>query len=161
MSDKKALNQVADNMLVTMDYTLTVEDRIVDSSKDSGPIRFVQGNGEIIPGLERQLDGMALGAEEQIIVSPDEGYGEFDEDKLVNVPRNEFAENIPLDLGVNLKMRDQDGNLLHARIHAIGDDFVSLNFNHMLAGKELKFDVTILELRTATAEEMENGYTQA
>ena len=160
MSVNNDPTQVANNLLVTMDYTLTVDDKIVDSSKDNEPIRFVQGGGEIIPGLERQLDGLVLGTEQKIIVSPGEGYGEFDEERLVDVPRDEFPENIPLKLGVHLRMKDEHGEPLQARIHEIAEDYVTLNFNHVLAGKELQFDVTVTELRPATPEELEHGFTQ-
>ena len=160
MSKKNELTQVADDLMVTMDYTLTVEDKIIDSSKKNGPLRFVQGGGEIIPGLERQLKGLTLGVDQKITVSPEEGYGDFKEDSLVDVPRDEFPENIPLELGMQLKMKDQDGKPLRARIYEIDDDFLKLNFNHVLAGKELQFDVTVLELRSATPEELEHGYDQ-
>ena len=155
MSNINELTQVTENLMVTLDYTLTVDDQIIDSSKKNGPIQFVQGYGEIIPGLERQLKGLALGTDKQIIVTPDEGYGEFKEDRLVDVPRDELPENMPLKLGVKLKMRDQDGKPLQARVHEIGDDVVKLNFYHVLAGKELQFDVTVIELRAATPEELE------
>lgn len=159
MSENNKITRVTDNLVVTMDYTLTVEDQIVDSSKENGPIRFVQGSGEIIPGLESQLNGLALGVKKQIIVTPEEGYGEFKEDRLVDMPRDEFPENIPLKLGVRLKMKDQDGNPLHARICEIADDFVKLDFNHKLAGKELQFDVTVVDLRVATSEELMRGHS--
>ncbi|MFC1997226.1 peptidylprolyl isomerase [Chloroflexota bacterium] len=160
MSKNNELTQVADNLLVTIDYTLTVEDQIVDSSKKNGPIRFVQGGGEIISGLERQLKGLSLGTEQKIIVSPKEGYGEFEGDRLVDIPRDEFPENIPLELGLKLRMKDESGEPLQGRVQEISDDFVKLNFNHVLAGKELQFDVTVIELRAATPEELEHGYAQ-
>jgi FKBP-type peptidyl-prolyl cis-trans isomerase SlyD len=141
-----------------MAYTLTVDEQIIDSSKENGPIQFVQGSGELIPGLERQLDGLVLGTNQKIIVSAADGYGEFDEESLIDMPRAEFPESIPLELGVRLKMKDQDGHPLHARIHEVTEDFVKLNFNHPLAGKELQFDVTVVELRAATSEELEHGH---
>jgi len=155
MSENIELTQVADDLMVTLDYTLTVDDKIINSSKKNGPIQFVQGYGEIIPGLERQLKGLSLGTDQKIIVSPEEGYGEFREDRLVDVPRDTLPENMPLKLGVKLKMKDQDGKLLQARVHEIGDENITLNFNHVLAGKELQFDVTVTELRAATPEELE------
>ena len=157
MTENNEHTQVADNLIVTLDYTLTVDDQIIDSSKKNGPIRFLQGGGEIIPGLERQINGLTLGTEQKIIVSPKEGYGEFDENRLVEMSLDKFPKNIPLELGVRLKMRDQDGNPLQARIYEIGGDSVKLNFNHVLAGKELLFDVTVIELRAATPKELESG----
>ena len=156
MSTKNELTQVAENMMVTLDYTLTVDDQIVDSSDKNGPIQFVQGNGEIITGLERQLEGLPLGVDQQIFVTPEEGYGTFNEDRLVDIPRDQFPKNIPLELGVKLSMKDQDGHPLQARIHGIKDDVVILDFNHVLAGKVLQFDVMVKELRPATSEELEN-----
>ena len=82
MSENTELTQVADNLVVTMDYTLTVENQIIDSSKENGPIRFVQGSGEIIPGLERRLNGLALGENQSFTVSANEGYGEFNEVRI-------------------------------------------------------------------------------
>jgi FKBP-type peptidyl-prolyl cis-trans isomerase SlyD len=155
MSENIELIQVADKLMVTLDYTLTVDEKIINSSEKHGPIQFLQGYGEIIPGLERQLNGLALGADQKIIVSPEEGYGEFREDRLVEVPRDELPENMPLKLGAKLKMKNRNGKPLQARIHEIGDDFVKLNFNHVLAGKELQFDVTVREIRAATPEELE------
>ena len=158
MSTNTEITQVTDDLVVTLDYTLTVDSQIIDSSKENGPIRFVQGGGEIIPGLERQLDGLTLGEKQTITVSAKEGYGEFEEDGLIDLPREEFPESVPLELGVHLRMKDEDGNPLQARIHEIADDFVKLNFNHVLAGKELQFDVTIVDLRAATPKELEHGH---
>ena len=155
MSENIKLTEVADKLMVTLDYTLTVDNKIIDSSEKNGPIQFLQGYGEIIPGLERQLIGLALGQDQLIIVSPEEGYGEFRKDRLVDVSLDDLPENMPLKLGTKLKMRDQNGKPLQARIHEIGDDFVKLNFNHILAGKELQFDVTVIEIRAATPEEIE------
>lgn len=158
MTEKLELTQIANDVMVTMDYTLTVDDQIIDSSKENGPIQFVQGRGEIITGLERQLEGLAVGANQKITVPAEEGYGEFNEENLIDLPRAEFPESIPLELGIQLKMKDQDGRPLHARIHEITDDLVKLNFNHPLAGKELQFDVTVVDLRAATSEELEHGH---
>jgi FKBP-type peptidyl-prolyl cis-trans isomerase SlyD len=156
MSTNTELTQVAENLMVTLDYTLTVDDQIVDSSEKNGPIQFVHGNGEIIPGLDRQLEGLEIGIDRKIIVSPEEGYGIFQDDRLVDFPRDQFPENIPLELGTRLALKDQDGNPLQARIYEIKDDSVILDFNHIFAGKELQFDVNVKELRPATLEELEN-----
>jgi len=156
MSKNTELTQVAENLMVTLDYTLTVDDQIIDSSEKNGPIQFVHGNGEIISGLDRQLEGLEIGIDRKIIVSPEEGYGIFQDDRLVDFPRDQFPENIPLELGTKLALKDQDGNPHQARIYEIKDDTVILDFNHVLAGKELHFDVNVKELRPATLEELEN-----
>ncbi|HBY09557.1 MAG TPA: peptidylprolyl isomerase [Chloroflexi bacterium] len=159
MNTNTDFTQVADDLVVTMEYTLTVDGKIIDSSKDSEPICFLQGRGEIIPGLERQIYGMTLGENQAITVAAEEGYGEYDEDDLVEVSRDEFPESIALEVGVQLKLKDQDGHPLNARVSEIEDEIVILDFNHVLAGKELHFDVTVVELRPASQEELNHGHS--
>jgi FKBP-type peptidyl-prolyl cis-trans isomerase SlyD len=160
MTYNSDFTQVANDLVVTLEYTLKVDDEIIDSSKEGGPVRFVQGSGEIVLGLERQLDGLALGESRNIIVSAEEGYGKFDEGRVVAIDRNEFPENIPVELGIQLRLKDGDGNPLSARIYEITDDFVKLDFNHILAGKELQFDVKVIDLRAVTMEELDPGHDQ-
>ena len=75
MTKNNKFTQVAENLIVTMDYTLTVEEKVIDSSEQNGPLRFMQGVGEIIPGLERQIHGLPLGENRTFTVPPAEGYG--------------------------------------------------------------------------------------
>ena len=155
MSEEKL---VADDLVVTMDYVLTVEDEIWDSSEDEGPIQFLQGHGNIIRGLEQQIIGMAVGESREITVQAADGYGEFDMEQIVAVPISEFPEEIPLETGVELEMKDTDGDIVFARIISVGKSRVKMDFNHPLAGKELHFKVTIVDLRAATPEELDHGH---
>ncbi len=159
MSESDTKNTVVqDNMIVTLDYALKVDNQIVDASKDNGPIQFLQGAGQIIPGLERALYGMEVGESKQVTVQPADGYGEYDEDGYAKIPRSEFPASIPLEEGVQLQLRDRDGDIFEAYIEDIEDESVLLNFNHPLAGKVLDFDVTVVALRQATQEEIEHGH---
>jgi len=151
-------NTVQDGMVVTLDYSLTVDGEVIDHSGDSGPIEFLQGEGQIVPGLERALYGMAVGDSKQLTVTAAEGYGELDEESYAEIPREEFTSEIPLEIGVELQLRDQDGDVFNAYIEEVGDDMVLMNFNHPLAGKELLFSVTVSGLRPATKEELEHGH---
>lgn len=150
--------KVADGLVVTMDYSLTVDGELIDTSEGSEPIEFLQGTGGIIPGLERELYGMAIGDGKDVIVSAEEGYGEVDEEAHMDVPRQEFPAEIPLEIGTMLEMQDQDGNPMHARITEVGAETVCLDFNHPLAGKELHFSIKIAGLRPATPEELDHGH---
>ena len=158
MTDSNELIQVADDIVVTMDYTLTVDGEIVDSSADEGPIQFLQGYGNIIPGLETHLGGLLIGESLQVSIAPKDAYGEFDPEQIVDIPLDEFPEEICVEPGVELEMKDQDGDMLFARIVSVGKSRAKLDFNHPLAGKQLTFDITILALRLPTPEELEHGH---
>ena len=158
MTDNNELNLVADDLVVTMDYSLTVDGEIVDSSEEDGPIQFLMGYGNIIPGLEAHLGGLAVGESLQVSVAAKDAYGEFDPEQIVDIPLDEFPEEICVEPGVELEMKDQDGEMLFARIISVGKSRAKLDFNHPLAGKQLTFDVTILALRLPTPEELEHGH---
>ncbi len=157
MTEEKKHEVVEDQLVVTLKYDLTVDGELVDSSEDE-PIQFIQGQEQIIPGLERALYGMRKGERKSVVVSPEDGYGEIDPDAISDIPRDEFPEEIPLEPGIELEMKDQDGETLYAVIVSVGKDTVKLDFNDPLAGKELHFDVEVVDLRTATAEELEHGH---
>jgi FKBP-type peptidyl-prolyl cis-trans isomerase SlyD len=148
---------VDDGQVVSMDYTLHVDGEIVDTSEGREPLDFLQGVGNIIPGLERELYGMEVGQSKKVVVAAADAYGEFQEDAVVNVPKGEFPEQIPVEVGTELQVRGQNGETLHGRITKVEGENVELNFNHPLAGKELHFDVTITALREATDDELLQG----
>jgi len=158
MTDTQNPNIVADDVVVSLEYTLTISGEMVDSSENADPIQFIQGKGQIVPGLENALYGMSVGESKQITVAPADGYGEEDPQAVADFPRDEFPSDIPLMPGVELQLKNQDGELLHAYIASIEADTVRLNFNHPLAGKELVFDVTIQSLRQPTAEELDHRH---
>ena len=150
--------KVQDGQVVSMDYTLRVDGEILDSSAGREPLEFLQGAGNIIPGLEQELYGMAVGESKNVIVQPEDGYGVIDPDAFVDVPRSEFPANIPLEIGTELQVTDEHGHPMNARIDQVTDDDVRLDFNHPLAGKELNFDMKIVALRAATGEETDHGH---
>ena len=150
--------KVDDGKVVSMHYTLQVDGKVVDTSEGGEPLQFIQGMGHIIPGLEHELYDMEVGQSKSVTVSPKEGYGETDESAFMDVPREAFPANIPLDKGTELELRDQSGHPVYARVDHVGDDNVRLDMNHPLAGKELHFDVKIADVRTATEEEVSHGH---
>ena len=150
--------KVQDGQVVSMDYTLLVDGEVLDTSSGHEPLEFLQGSGNIIPGLEQELYGMAVGESKKVIVQPEEGYGILDPDAFVDVPREQFPSNIPLEVGIEIQVTDQGGNPMNARIDSVETDTVKLDFNHPLAGKELSFAVKIADLRDATDEEREHGH---
>lgn len=149
---------VQNNKVVSMEYTLHVDDEEIDSSKGQDPLQFLVGHGNIISGLEREMIGMKVGDSKDVIVPPAEGYGEFDENAFMDVPRNAFPNDIPVQEGTELTVRDDSGQPRYARIDVVDGDTVTLNFNHPLAGDELHFNVKVVSLREPTEEELEHGH---
>ncbi|HTX90888.1 MAG TPA: peptidylprolyl isomerase [Anaerolineales bacterium] len=154
-------DKVTDGQVISMDYTLKVDGETVDSSEGQEPIEFIQGTGNIIPGLERELYGMAVGDSKDVVVSAEDGYGKVDDEAYMDVPRNQFPADIPMEVGTQLELHDREGHPMHARIEQVGEESVRLDFNHPLAGKELHFAVKIAGLRAATAEELDHGHVHS
>jgi FKBP-type peptidyl-prolyl cis-trans isomerase SlyD len=152
------LLKIEDGQVVSMDYTLMVDGEIIDSSSGHEPLEFLQGAGNIIPGLEQELYGMSMGESKKVIIQPEDGYGILDADAFIDVPREQFPGNIPLEVGVEITVTDQGGNPMNARIDSVNDENVVLDFNHPLAGKELHFDIKIVGLRDSSNEENEHGH---
>ena len=152
------LTKVDDGHVVSMHYTLRVDGEVVDSSQGSEPLMFIQGMGHIIPGLEHELYDMQIGESKNVSVAPRDGYGDVDAEAFMDVPRDAFPGEIPMEVGTQLELQDKSGQPAHARIDAVTDDSVRLNMNHPLAGKQLEFEVTIEALRAATDEEVSHGH---
>ena len=129
-------DKVMDNFVVTLDYTLIVEDEVLESTDESEPIEFIQGIGQIIPGLEEALYGMKVGEKKTVVIEPEDAYGAYDQDSLEVARKDEFSEEIPLDVGTFLDLRDDEGNVLSAQVIEEDQETVTLDFNHPLAGKE-------------------------
>lgn len=149
---------VQNNVVVSMEYTLHVENEEIDSSKGQDPLQFLVGHGNIITGLEREMIGMKVGESKDVVIPPADGYGEFDEEAFMDVPRSAFPKDMEIEEGSELTVRDDSGQARYARVDMIEGDNVVLNFNHPLAGDELHFNVKVVSLREPTAEELEHGH---
>lgn len=158
MNDPQKPNTVVDDVVVSINYTLTVDGQVIDASEENDPLVYLQGYQNIIPGLEREMAGMKIGESKEVTVQPRDGYGDIDPDALIEVPRTEFPKDFEVKPGVDLQLQNQDGELLNAVIVAVTPDMVKLDLNHPLAGKELLFRVTVVDLRPATEEELSHGH---
>ena len=157
MSDEK-YDEVAENLVVSIDYVLTVEGEEIDSSKEEGPLEYLHGFANIISGLEKELAGMKVNDSKQVDIAPEEAYGLVDEEAIISVPVEEFPEDVPLEPGIELEITDQDGDMMFATIVKVGKKNVKLDTNHPLAGKTLHFDVSVVSIRPATEEELDHGH---
>lgn len=149
---------VQDGQVVSMEYTLRVDGEVLDSSDGVGPLQFLAGYDNIVPGLEREMIGMKIGESKDVVVSPEDGYGEFDDEAFMDVPRSEFPTDMEIEEGVELNVTDEDGKNQYARIESLTNESVRLDFNHPLAGAELHFNVKVIALRDPTKEELDHGH---
>ncbi len=149
---------VQDGLVVSMDYKLTVDGEVLDSSDEAGPLQFLAGYENIVPGLEREMIGMKIGESKDVVVEPEDGYGEFDEEGFMDVPRSEFPSDMEIEEGLELSVTDEDGQNQYARVEKVTDTSVRLDLNHPLAGAELHFNVKVVALREPTKEELDHGH---
>ncbi len=130
---------------VSIHYTLTVDDHVVDSSQGNDPLIYTQGGGDIIPGLEEQLTGLNKGDKKTVTVSPEKGYGEPNPNAVQTVAKTAFQDS------KELKARDvvtghMGDQRFQAIIIAVDNDNVTLDLNHPLAGKTLEFAIEVIDV---------------
>ncbi len=152
--------QVEKNKVVTFNYTLRDKEtgEVIDSSQMHGqPLTVLIGKGEIIPGLEERMVGMKEGETKQIEVPAAEAYGEKDQTLIQQVPR-EYFQGIELQKGMPLQAQTPDGQIINMVVLDFDDNTVTVDLNHPLAGKDLVFDIEVVNVRDATPEEILHGH---
>lgn len=155
------MTSISADKVAFIHYTLTNEDGDeIDSSRDGDPMPYLHGAESIVPGLERQLEGKSVGDRIKAVVTPDEGYGDPCGRDPQPVPRKAF-EGVEPQPGMPLVVEDDDGQQIQLWITEVTDDEVMLSPDHPLAGVTLHFDVEVVEVRDATAEELEHGHAHS
>lgn len=150
--------QISANKVVAIDYTLTDDQgSVIDSSEGRGPLAYLQGHGNIIPGLENALEGKAVGDAMKVTVAPADGYGERDDSLTQAVPRNMFENADEIQVGMQFQTSSEQGMHI-VTVTEIDPENVTVDANHPLAGQTLNFDVTIVEVRDASEEELAHGH---
>lgn len=146
------------NRVVTLHYTLRDEQgAVIDSTSGRGPLSYLHGKGNIIPGLEQALVGKAIGDKVDVTVAPEQGYGRRDGRLVQIVPRNRFGEVAELKPGMQVSTSGPQGARLVSVVR-VERDFVTVDGNHPLAGRTLHFSVEVTEVRKATHEEVSHGH---
>jgi FKBP-type peptidyl-prolyl cis-trans isomerase SlyD len=152
--------QIADGTVVAMDYALKDDDgTLLDQSQPGQPLTYLHGHKNIIPGLEASLAGKAVGETVEVRVAPEDGYGEPNPSLEQVVPRDRFQGVESLEVGMQFQASTEQGPV-SVRVVKVDDDDVTVDGNHPLAGKHLNFNVTVLEVRAATEEEIARGHIQ-
>lgn len=152
--------QIQNNMVISINYILTLKDgEEIDRSEPDTPLTYLQGHENIIPGLENALAELKVGDEKEIVVQPEDAYGEYDEDGFFSIERALFPDDFEIEVGMLLHLKDDESNEeTEAFVHEISDDEIILDKNHPLAGETLCFKVEIVDIRPATAVEIEHGH---
>ncbi|MCR5289516.1 MAG: peptidylprolyl isomerase [Treponema sp.] len=144
---------IAKDKMVSINYTLKDDEGTVIDSSNGTPLEYLHGNGNLIPGLEVQLEGKAPGDKFAAIVAPKDAYGEYDEKLVLEVPRNQFDSEVPIEIGMRFQADTTSGPTI-VRVTKITEDKVTVDANHDLAGKTLHFDIEVVTVRDATEEEL-------
>ena len=151
---------VEKDTVVTMDYSLTDDEgTLLDTSEGRGPLSYIHGKGNIIPGLENALEGKEAGEHVEAVVPPAEAYGERDEERIVSIPRDRFSGVDTIEPGMQFQAQ-VDGQTQILTVQEAGEENVTVDANHPLAGKTLKFEVEIREVREANDQEKVEGRVQ-
>ncbi|MVN85327.1 peptidylprolyl isomerase [Deinococcus sp. HMF7620] len=150
---------ITQDKVVELEYTLTVDGEVIDQSEGGEPLVYLHGHSNIIPGLERALEGKGAGDALQVTVAPEDGYGERDEDSVEDLSREDFEDDV--EVGATYYAQSEDGSVIPFTVLAVDGETVQVDFNPPLAGMTLNFDVKVLSVRDATAEELDHGHAHA
>ncbi|MDR1173051.1 MAG: peptidylprolyl isomerase [Bacteroidales bacterium] len=159
---------ISKNKVVSLSYELRLdgEDGEIIETVDAGrPLVFIFGTDSLVPGFERNIENLDTGNNFAFLLECEEAYGPALEEAMVEIPKTAFAmdgeiDNDMLFEGNTIPMTDSDGNQLNGVIAEVKDDSVIMDFNHPLAGDDLFFTGTVVDVREATAEELAHGLVQ-
>jgi peptidylprolyl isomerase len=138
-----------DTVKVHYQGTLT-DGTVFDSTHEQEPLEFTIGEGKIIPGFEESIVGMEEGQTKDVSVTPDQAYGDYNENGVVNFPRENLPEDINPELGMTLQMTTPEEQTVYVTVTEIEDETITLDANHPLAGKDLHFQIELLEVNSSS-----------
>ena len=149
---------IEDKKIVALNYTLTTDEgEVLDQSSD-GSFAYLHGSGNIIQGLESALTGKSVGDSLNVKVAPEDGYGERNDEMIQVVGKEMFETDAEIEVGTQFHAEGPDGQPIMITVAAIEGDQVTIDGNHPLAGVNLNFDVTIMDIREASEEEIAHGH---
>lgn len=150
--------KIEKNSAVKIHYTLHDKDgNLLDSSVGKEPLSYIHGMGMIIKGLEEKLEGMEAGAKFNAVIDAKDAYGEYNPSLVCEVPRSQFETDMPIEIGMAFQAGTPDGQMIIVHVTKVTDETITVDGNHELAGKQLTFDIEVVEVREATEEELSGG----
>lgn len=148
---------ISKDSVVSIKYTLTdAQNEVIDSSEEMGPLEYLHGNNNLIPGLEKELEGKKAGDSFKVTIAPGEAYGEKHDELIVEVERSQFPDDAEIVEGMQFEAGGPEGSRV-VTVTAINDTKITVDANHPLAGETLHFDVEVIAVREATEEEKASG----
>jgi FKBP-type peptidyl-prolyl cis-trans isomerase SlyD len=145
---------IADKMYVAIKYTLTLESgQEIDKSPADQPLGFITGTGQIIPGLEKALMGRAAGDNATVVIEPEDAYGPVKDNLFQDIPKSQFPGDVEVKPGMAFEAQGPNGPFM-ITVSKVNDDTIAVDLNHPMAGKQLHFDVSVVEVRQPTADEL-------
>ena len=150
---------IQDKMVVGISYTLhDDEGSLIEERTPEDPLLYIQGLEHVIPHIEEALVGQAGGFQAELVVKPEDYYGEYEEDLVAEIDRKEFPTDVEMKVGMEFEIEGPDGEPLVAEIVDVSPESITLDGNHPLAGVELHFRLKVESVRPATPEELEHGH---
>ncbi|GAB4588931.1 FKBP-type peptidyl-prolyl cis-trans isomerase [Nocardia sp. IFM 10818] len=150
---------IGTDKVVSIDYTLTDDaGEVLDTSAGEAPLLYLHGADNIVPGLERALDGKTTGDEVSVVVEPEDGYGDYVAELVSVVNRDMFEAIDELEVGMEFEAETPDGEGQIVTVVEVDGDDVTIDGNHPLAGERLHFRVTVVDVRDATSDELAHGH---
>ena len=141
------MSQAKSGDTVKIHYTGTLDDGSeFDSSAGREPLEFEVGGGQVIPGFDNAVEGMAVGDNKSVRIEPDDAYGQRHDQLVQEVPRSALPDDLSPEVGMALQSQSPDGRVMHLTVTAVSDDSVTLDANHPLAGQALSFDIELVEI---------------
>ena len=132
---------------VKIHYTGTLDDGSqFDSSAGRDPLEFTLGSGQVIPGFDQAVEGMAVGEQKTVRIEAEDAYGERSDQMIQEVPRSALPDDLEPEEGMGLQARGQDGRVINLTVTAVGDDSITVDGNHPLAGKPLNFEIELVSI---------------
>ena len=149
--------KVEQGKVVSINYTLKDDEgKLLDTSVGSTPLEYIHGAGYILPKLEEQITGLNPGDKFSTVLSAKDGYGEYNDGKVVDVPRENFDTTMEIEEGMQFQAETTEGPAI-VTVKKVTDTTVTVDGNHELAGVNLHFDIEIIDVRNATEEELSYG----
>lgn len=155
--------KVEQNKVVSLTYELMVEGTLADKADENRPLEYIHGTGMLLPKFESEVEGKEPGDEFAFTLTPEEGYGEFDESRLIDLPKEAFMmdgrvrEDL-LVVGKMIPMMTEDRRPINGIVYQVTETTVTMDFNHPMAGKTLNFTGKVVAVRDATEKELEKGH---
>jgi peptidylprolyl isomerase len=141
------MEQVKDGDVVRVHYTgKLINGKQFDSSKGREPLEFTVGAGQMIKGFDDAMPGMTVSEKKTINILPEDAYGQKDEQAIIEFPKKNIPKDMKLEVGMQLQLRNENGQPFPVTVAEIKDDVIVLDTNHSLAGKELVFDIELIEI---------------